>query len=466
MNLFRLRHDVRTAIWLVPLLCLFAFLALAIVTLSIDRANDFKLIGQSLLGSPTAVQQILSTAASSLLSLATVVLSLTLVAVQLAMGQFSPRIVRALLEDRRSQLGMGLFIGTFAYTMAVLRDIDDQSGQMPGLSVLVCYVLIVASVAGLVLFVHSAAQSIRVSGLIDLVGDTTRQELERLYPRRSTDAPERDEPNVIAAAESGNVIRLDEDGLVALARDEDCMLELLPAMGDFVACGEPLFRVHGTMERRERALALVLLDRERTHEDDPSYGVRKLVDIAARGIASSPFDDPATTVQALHRIRDCLRLLATREFPTGRHHDVDGELRLTTPVRNWEGYVRLGFDEVRLAGAGSPQVARALRAVLEDIRTVAPPDRRPPLDRQLELLSAGVEREFDDDTDKQATMLPDRLGIGSGPDLIERELTFARPPYQDPRPVDALGVRDGGSSSHGRQAAQPHNDRLPSSQGP
>ena len=392
------------------------------MTLAIDRASDYKLVGQSVLGSPTAVQYILSTAASSVLSLATVVLSLTLVAVQLAMGQFSPRIVRALLEDRRSQLGIGLFIGTFVYAMAVLRDIDAQSGQMPGLSVLVSYLLIVASVAGLLLFIHHAAQSIRVSGLIDLVGDTTRDELNRLYPRRSAEAPERDEPDVIAAPDSGNVIGLDEDGLVALAREEDCMLELIPAMGDFLACGEPLFRVHGTMERRDAALSMVLLDRERTHQDDPSYGVRKLVDIAARGIASSPFDDPTTTVQALHRIRECLRLLAAREFPTGRHHDAVGELRLTTPVLDWEGYVRLGFDEVRLVGAASPQVARALRAALEDIKTVAPPDRRPPLDRQLELLSAAVEREFDDDRDSAAAMLPDGLGIGSGPDLIEREL--------------------------------------------
>jgi uncharacterized membrane protein len=419
MNLFRLRHELRTAIWLVPLLFLFGFLALAIVTLGIDRASDFKLIGPSLVGSPTAAQQILTISASSVLSLATVVLSLTLVAVQLAMGQFSPRIVRALLEDRRSQLGIGVFIGTFVYTMAVVRDIDGQSGQIPGLSVLVGYVLIVACVTGLVLFVHHAAQSIRVSGLIDLVGDTTRQELDRLYPRRAPGAPEH-EPGVIAAPESGNIIGLDEGGLVALAREQDCMLELLPAMGDFVACGEPLIRVHGTMERQDEALALVLLDRERTHEDDPSYGLRKLVDIAARGVASSPFDDPTTTVQALHRIRDCLRLLAAREFPTGRHHDADGELRLTTPALDWEGYVRLGFDEVRLAGAASPQVARALRAALEDIKTVAPPERRPPLDRQLELLSTAVEREFDDD-DSRAAMLPDRLGIGSGPDLIERE---------------------------------------------
>ena len=421
MSLFRLRHELRTSIWLVPLVCVFAFLALAVVTLAIDRASDFKLVGQSVLGSPTAVQQILATAASSVLSLATVVLSLTLVAVQLAMGQFSPRIVRALLEDRRSQLGIGLFLGTFVYTMAVLRDIDDQSGQMPGLSVLVSYGLIVASVAGLVLFIHYAGQSIRVAGLIDLVGDTTRRELDRLYPRVSSEAPVRDEPNVIAAPESGNVIRLDEGGLVALAREQDCTLELVPMMGDFVACGEPLLRVHGTMERRDRALDLVLLDRERTHRDDPSYGVRKLVDIAARGVASSPFDDPTTTVQALDRIRDCFRLLATREFPTGAHHDADGELRLVTPVLDWEGYVRLGFDEIRLVGAASPQVTRALRAALDDVKTVAPPDRQAPLDRQLELLSAAVEREFDDESDSQAAMRPDGLGIGSGPDLIERE---------------------------------------------
>ena len=420
MTLFRLRHDLRTTIWLVPLLFLFGFLALAIVTLAIDRGNDYKLIGESLLGSPSAVQQILSTAASSVLSLATVVLSLTLVAVQLAMGQFSPRIVRALLEDRRSQVGIGLFIGTFVYTMAVLREVDDQSGQMPGLSVLVSYLLITASVAGLVLFVHHAAQAIRVSGLIDLVGDTTRQQLDRLYPRRSADAPDQ-EPDVIASPESGNVVGLDEARLVALAREEDCVLELIPAMGDFVACGEPVFRVHGTMERRDAALALVVLDRERTHQDDPSYGVRKLVDIAERGVASSPFDDPTTTVQALHRIRECLRLLAAREFPTGRHHDADGDLRLTTPVLDWEGYVRLGCDEVRLVGAASPQVARALRAALEDIKTVAPPNRQAPLDRQLELLSAAVDREFDDEPDAQAAVLADGLGIGSGPDLIERE---------------------------------------------
>lgn len=188
MSFFRLGHQLRTRIWLVPLLSLVALLGFAILTLAIDRANDYTLVSQSVTGSATSVQQLLSAAASSLLSLATVVLSVTLVAVRVAMSQFSPRIVRALLEDRRNQLAIGLFIGTFAYTMAVLREIDDQANVIPGLSVMTSYALIAVSVAVLVLFVHHAAQALRVSGLIDIVGDSTRAQLERLSPARQAQA--------------------------------------------------------------------------------------------------------------------------------------------------------------------------------------------------------------------------------------------------------------------------------------
>jgi hypothetical protein len=83
----------------------------------------------------------------------------------------------------------------------------------------------------------------------------------------------------------------------------------------------------------------------------------------------------------------------------------------------WEGYVRLAFDELRLAGAGSPQVARRLRAALEDLRAVAPPERQPPLDRQLGLLEAAVRRAYSDDEDIIAALIPDMQGIGSGPDV-------------------------------------------------
>jgi uncharacterized membrane protein len=138
-------------------------------------------------------------------------------------------------------------------------------------------------------------------------------------------------------------------------------------------------------------------------------------------------------VQAVNAIHDILRRLAPREFPSGRHHDARGNVRLVVRTMSWEGYVRLAFDELRLAGAGSPQVARRLRAALEDLRMAAPPERQPPLDRQLGLLDAAVRRAYDDDADVRAALVPDMQGIGSGLDVMSHPPRPASPPAREVR---------------------------------
>jgi len=128
---------------------------------------------------------------------------------------------------------------------------------------------------------------------------------------------------------------------------------------------------------------------------------------------AEPFEDPTTTIMVLDRIHDVLRMLVNRDFPDGRYFDDGGELRLTVPVVGWDDYVWLAFTELRVAGAGSPQVRRRLRAAIEDLLEVAPLDRRPPLERQLELLDAQVEQEYDDDEQIERAKTGDRQGIGS-----------------------------------------------------
>ena len=134
---------------------------------------------------------------------------------------------------------------------------------------------------------------------------------------------------MVLAPKPGIVTDLDHPGLVAAARDADCMLEMVPMMGDFVPAGAPLFRVHGEPGRlvHQRVAGLAILAAECTHGDDPAYGFRKLVDIADRGLAQ-PFTDPTTAVMVIDCLHDCLRQLATRTFPSGRHHDADGDVRL------------------------------------------------------------------------------------------------------------------------------------------
>ena len=407
-------------IWVLPTLLVVTGVVASLGLSEIDKAAGYDLVPQSVVGTATTAQQVLSLLAGAVLNLATVVLSLTLVAVQLAMGQFSPRIVRALQTDRRNQAAIGVFLGTFAYAMLAMRRIDDQEDQVPGLTVLVAYLLGLACLVGLLVYIHQVSRSLRVGGIIDLVGDETRAQLERRFPpdpnaqRAADGAPG---VQVVYARDSGAVVRIDREALVEAARAADACIELVPMMGDFVPAGAPLARVRGGTVPADAMLGHVRLERERTHEHDPAFGIRKLVDIAERASAD-PFDDPTTTVQAIDRLHDCLRLLAHRLLPSGVHTDASDVTRLVVRELQWPGYVRLAFDEVRLVAAQNPQTARRLRAALLDLVDIAPEERRPPLERQLQLLEAAVARHFDDDADVDAATTPDVQGIGSGPDLV------------------------------------------------
>ena len=188
----------------------------------------------------------------------------------------------------------------------------------------------------------------------------------------------------------------------------------------------------------------LIVSLEPTLDEDVAYGVRLLVDIAERSLADSPFQDPTTAVQAIDRLHDILRQLARRPFPDGRHRDEAGRVRLTVRTMSWEAYVHLAFDEIRLAGAGSPQVARRLKAALTDLKSVAPPDRMEILDLQLDLLTTATEAALSDDRDVALALNRDREGIGAAAGSLD-----GKPPVI-PRQVSAQGVA-GRTQSHTTQ---------------
>src|SRR5688572_23545142 len=131
MNPARLLHQVRTSLWFVPVACVVAGVVLSIGTLAIDRAGGYEIIPRQWTGGPQVATTILSTVALSMVSLATLVLTITMVVVQLAMGQFSPRIVQTFLQDKPSQIAVGLFVATFAHSILSLREVDVDGDTVP-----------------------------------------------------------------------------------------------------------------------------------------------------------------------------------------------------------------------------------------------------------------------------------------------------------------------------------------------
>jgi uncharacterized membrane protein len=394
-------------------MCVIAGVLASIMSIAIDRAFGFEALPRWLTGGPEAATAILETIAASMVSLAALVLTITMVVVQLAMGQFSPRIVQTFLQDRPSQFAIGLFVATFAHAMFTLREVQfEGDGQVPGVAIAVAYVLVLSSIAMLVLYVHHIGRSLRVSALIELVGSDTRRLIERRYPNCVV-AP-RPAAEMITAPHSGVLVGVDRDRLVELAVAGDCLLHVVPALGEFVPAGAPLVRIEGPNETLDRQAVSDALRSglERTMDEDLAYGFRMLVDMAIRSLSESPFSDPTTAVQCIDRLHDGLRQLVVRDLDDSQLVDEQATVRVTIPTMNWDAYVALAFDEIRLAGASSPQVTRRLAAALDDLSMIAPVEREPPLLTQRQLLLDTASHDDRPRRDSDFALTPDPQGIG------------------------------------------------------
>jgi uncharacterized membrane protein len=384
---------------------------LSFATIAIDRSVG-TVVPRSLSGDPDAALAILTTVAMSMVTLTGLVLTITMVVVQLAMGQFTPRVIRTILRDRPSQFAIGVFVATFAHAMLVMREVaapsrSDPNGYVPGIAIVVAFVLILISIMVLVSYVHHIGQSLRVASLIDSVGDDTRELLFKLYPdfgageESATDPPVETLQQVVPAPSPGVLYKIDERELVEAAESADVTIVVRPRIGDFIPQGAPIFNVHGgTVADGRQLLSAVALGRERTLHQDLAYGLQMLVDVAVRSLSKS-MGDPTTAVQALDRLHDCLRQLVQRRFPSGRHIDSTGRLRLVVPRITWQRYVDIAMDELRYYAVSSIQVTRRLVVMLEDLAAVAPTERRPPLDQQLELLRNIASRAFSEQYDRE-----------------------------------------------------------------
>ena len=418
MKFAKLLVSVKSSLWLVPVLCVISGVVLAFGTIALDRLFGYEALPTNVVGGPDAATAILATVAASMVSLAALVLTITMVVVQLAMGEFSPRIVQRILQDKPSQLAIGLFVATFVHAILAVREVTnngDGTGNVPGIAVVTAFILVLLSIAVLVVYVHHLGQSLRVSSLIELVGKDTRKLIDKRYPDEG-DAiePEDGAPPVVYANQSGVITMIGDEMLVEEAVRANCRLELMPALGEFVPANAPLFTVHGDGAVDEDRLHDALrFDLEPTLEEDVAYGLRLLVDIAERSLADSPLQDPTTAVQALDRLHDILRQLARRPFPDGNYRDAAGDVRLAVRTMSWEAYVHLAFDEIRMAGAGSPQVSRRLKAALTDLKTIAPPDRIEVLDEQIDLLTAATQEAMKDERDAEMALREDREGLGA-----------------------------------------------------
>ncbi len=381
------RDHVLASLWFVPVCFVVGALVLSRASVVVDHAQHFdRRPGVNLPSDAATMTVVASTIAAAMLTFLGVVFTTTLVAVQLASSQYSPRIVRLFVRSRLTQFTLGTFLATFVFALNSLLAVRQSGHQeIPVLTFAITFVFVAGTIVMFVAFLHGMVRLLRVQHLLRLTADASRSVIHHAFPPASeyveVEPPPQGGPGhpvVIAAGARGrdhpHVLQaVDVGGLASLARRHDVWIELAVPIGASVGSTTPVATVHGT--GAVEIAPLLLWGHERNLLQDPGFGLRQLVDIASRAL-SPAVNDPTTAVQALHRITDLLRRIADHPDPTGWYTDDAGAARVRIPEPGFERLARLGLTELVVYGAGAPQVTRALAAAYDELAASASPEHR------------------------------------------------------------------------------------------
>jgi uncharacterized membrane protein len=400
------------ALWVLPTVSVAFFLLAGAVLSRVRVDGDSPWRSLAFQGSADDARSLLIVVSSTMITVTGLVFALTIVALQIASGQYSPRLLRNFMRDRGTQLVLSIFVGAFAYSTAGLYTVGIQgSGQeafVPRLAVSGSLALALASVGVLIYFIHHLAHSIQIDTIMSHVDREARRVIDQVYPGHPGDRePEDRRPDPpheavgLPSARSGYVQAVDPDPLVRAAVRHDLVIVLAKQVGDHVVAGTPIAWAWrrspgqpppGAGQLREAVGDAVQVGFERTMVQDVGFGIRRLVDIANKAL-SPAINDPYTGVQAVHHLSVLLSILARARLGDWLLRDRDGVLRVAVPRPAFDDYLRLATAQIRRFGAAEPAVTRSLIQLLRDAGTsAATEDRRHACGRYIRLVLADAER--------------------------------------------------------------------------
>ncbi|MEQ8844647.1 MAG: DUF2254 domain-containing protein [Phycisphaerales bacterium] len=417
MRHLRLLWDaLRSSLWFVPTLFVVGALLLAQGMIELGHllpTDDWEEAAPRLLAvGPDGARSVLATIAGSMISVAGVAFSITIVALSLASSQYTSRILRNFMADRANQAVLGAFVGIFVYCLWVLRTIsqgkDGASGSegysfVPVLAVLFAVVLALVGIACLIFFIHHIAASIQAERIILAATDETLAAVERLFPEKVGEGvgqgsaavrpalpPEDTAWHAIAASSTGYLQSVDGDRLVELASERDLVVRMERPVGGFVVEGSPLVSLADRPAPEEELVnqinALFAVGGQRTIVQDASYGIRQIVDVALKAL-SPGINDTTTAVSCVEHLSAVMAKIARRQLPS-EHRMYRGTLRVIAMRPGFDDMLGQAFDQIRQNAGGN---VATLSALVDALAVVAErtddADRRAAIARQLDLVA-------------------------------------------------------------------------------
>ena len=419
-------YRLQASFWFLPAITAAGAVLLSFATVAVDRGGYLYTDGAVqwwiYRGGADGARTVLSVIAGSMITVAGVVFSITIVVLSLASSQFGPRLVRNFMNVKANQMVLGTFVATFIYGILVLRTVDATEGEkfVPHFSVTVAVALSILSLGVLIYFIHDISESIQAQHIIARVRNDLDDAVERLFPEKlgqgqDLSAPIRREYEIpstcdrevcpVKAAHSGYLQAVDNKALMRIAVEEDLLIHLGYRPGNFITRGHVLVTVWPGKKVDEKLSKklnkIFILGPERTLEQDVEFAVSQLVEIAVRAL-SPGINDPITAMTCTDWLGAVLCQLADRRMPPSHRYDEQHTLRVIAKPVSFEGIVDAAFNMIRQNSASIPAVSIHL---LETIATIANQATRngdrTALLRQADMIAEGCRRELVVEADRR-----------------------------------------------------------------
>jgi uncharacterized membrane protein len=419
-RLLNLWLRLKTSLWFIPVLMTLGAGVIAVLALRIDSdlLPDGERVWWLYSGNPGSASDLLSTLLSSIITMATLAISITMVVLTLAASQLGPRLIRSFIGNQWTQASLGFFIMTIVYLLLVYRRVDDQLSvdNVPHVAITLGSVLSLVCVFLLLFYVHHLASSIVSDTVVNRVGGEMDDLIERLLPEAGAVAPRDTRPETDVPIEAGGkplglpkggyVQAIEYAELVKLAHDHDVTLTLRFRGGSHLLAGGRHVLVL-PQERASDELAgkiadAIVLGAERTPTQDLEFSMRQMVEVGLRAL-SPGINDPYTAVAVIDRLATSISLVMRRDMEPVVHRDEDGVARLMTRPVTFTGLVDRAYNELRQSASTSPAVLIHMLDSLTELachcRTA---QQRDALARHAGMIASAGHRSVEEEADAMA----------------------------------------------------------------
>lgn len=374
-------QKIRESFWFLPSLVLLVMILLAHFVTYLDHALApiIKEMGfDAIILEQESMRTFLATIAGSMMTVAGVVFSITILVLSQAAGQYTSRVLRNFMRNKNNQFVLGLFVGIFIFCLFLLANLHPTNNLIAAVS---GFGLALLGVAFLISFIHTMSTSIQSSEIILNIKKETLEILEEIYPKpfeaESLEGFKPIEGNPVFSFKTGYVQKVDRESLVKLAEEKGVLIQLKIKTGEFIIENELLCSSSGNVDEEftQQVNEAFEVGAYRTAEHDLTFGLQQLVDIALKGL-SPGVNDLMTAQLAIDYLSSIYHKLATRKIIHEFLCDGGECKRLILDSWTFSSLLSMGFVPIIENAKDQPSVQKKMEIDLARIQVACKDEKR------------------------------------------------------------------------------------------